>query len=325
VNLGARGTAQIGLEARDDSVPLDADILFLDAETGAELGRRTSGAWPVTISALMPFVYSLHYALAMGNAGEWIMGIVALVWTIDCFVGFYLTLPNEARGSGLFARWGRSWRIKSGASFYRFNFDLHRAGGLWLWVMLFVFAWSGVYMNLNGVYTRVTGLLFDYEQAYWARSDLSAMKKDVRPLDWEEALAVGRRLMNDLAQKYDFTVERPIALSITPEKGYCEYRVRSSRDIGDKSGLTWVYFDVSTGAQLSANVPTGRRTGDSLTTWLVELHTANLFGLPYKTFVCFFGLAVALLSVTGVYVWWKKRSARRFHDTRARESETSAA
>ena len=30
------------------------------------------------------------------------------------------------------------------AASYRVNFDLHRAGGLWLWPLLFVFAWSSV-------------------------------------------------------------------------------------------------------------------------------------------------------------------------------------
>jgi uncharacterized iron-regulated membrane protein len=32
--------------------------------------------------------------------------------------------------------------------------------------------------------------------------------------------------------------------------------------------------------------------------------------LAYRTFVCFFGLVIATLSVTGVYIWWKKRKGR---------------
>jgi uncharacterized iron-regulated membrane protein len=30
-----------------------------------------------------------------------------------------------------------------------------------------------------------------------------------------------------------------------------------------------------------------------------------------KVFVCAMGLAIATLSATGVYIWWKKREARR--------------
>jgi uncharacterized iron-regulated membrane protein len=40
---------------------------------------------------------------------------------------------------------------------------------------------------------------------------------------------------------------------------------------------------------------------------------ANLFGLPYKIFVSGLGAAIVTLSATGVYIWWKKRSARKLH------------
>ena len=60
-------------------------------------------------------------------------------------------------------------------------------------------------------------------------------------------------------------------------------------------------------------MPTGARTGNTITTWLYELHKANMFGVPYKILVSIFGLVVGMLSVTGVYIWWKKRSARLDH------------
>lgn len=37
---------------------------------------------------------------------------------------------------------------------YKLNFDLHRAGGLWLWAMLFILAWSSVAFNLSEAATR---------------------------------------------------------------------------------------------------------------------------------------------------------------------------
>ncbi|WP_325052205.1 PepSY domain-containing protein [Sinorhizobium meliloti] len=39
---------------------------------------------------------------------------------------------------------------------HKFSFDLHRAGGLWVWAMLFVLAWSSVSFNLKEVYNPVT-------------------------------------------------------------------------------------------------------------------------------------------------------------------------
>src|ERR1700758_1906115 len=42
------------------------------------------------------------------------------------------------------------------ADAFRINFDLHRAGGLWFWLLLFVFPWSSVMLALRPVYERVT-------------------------------------------------------------------------------------------------------------------------------------------------------------------------
>jgi uncharacterized iron-regulated membrane protein len=98
-----------------------------------------------------------------------------------------------------------------------------------------------------------------------------------------------------------------------------ELRVHSSRDIGEKYGSTSLYIDAYSGAFRSLTLPTGHRTGDTVTTWLAELHKANVFGTPYRVFVSGLGLVIMTLSGTGVYIWWKKREARRFQFQRAQE------
>ncbi|WP_198162242.1 PepSY-associated TM helix domain-containing protein, partial [Methylosinus sp. R-45379] len=133
---------------------------------------------------------------------------------------------------------------------------------------------------------------------------------------WEEAQAIAMRLMDEQARAHGFTVSRPVELTLDRASGLYRYRIRSSRDIGDKYGQTTVWFDAYSGTLRSLDLPTSFRAGNTLTTWLYELHKANLFGLPYKIFVCVFGLAIVMLSVTGVYVWWKKWMARLFHGRR---------
>ncbi len=51
-------------------------------------------------------------------------------------------------------------------------------------------------------------------------------------------------------------------------------------------------------------------TANGVHEWLVALHIASIGGLPYRIFVSVLGLAVVMLSVTGVVIWMKKRSAR---------------
>src|SRR5208283_5723080 len=158
--------AIVRMEARDDPetgkpYPEDPGVIVLDPWTGKELGRSPySGYTQGFLANVMPFVNDLHTALALGGAGVWILAVLALLWTIDCFVGFYLTLPLTLEK--FWTRWKPAWLVKWRGGLYRVNFDLHRAGGLWFWAMLFVFAWSSVCLVDNlGVYEKVTAALFD--------------------------------------------------------------------------------------------------------------------------------------------------------------------
>jgi uncharacterized iron-regulated membrane protein len=98
--------------------------------------------------------------------------------------------------------------------------------------------------------------------------------------------------------------------------------VRSGRDIQDRRGNTEVLFDADTGEMRLLLLPTGQYAGNTVTSWLYALHEANVFGMSYRIFVCVLGLMITMLSVTGVYIWWKKRRARKFSTSRrAKEAE----
>ncbi|WP_348273261.1 PepSY domain-containing protein [Methylocapsa sp. D3K7] len=86
------------------------DQLFLDPGTGEELGRRMNGDITQGWINFMPFIYDLHWRLALGTTGFWILGIAALAWTIGCFIGFYLTLPVAIEN--FWVRWKPGWLVK---------------------------------------------------------------------------------------------------------------------------------------------------------------------------------------------------------------------
>jgi len=312
---------------------LGFDQLILNPYTGQELGRRTWGAISEGMINLMPFVYKLHFNLALGEVGMWTLGITALVWTLDCFVGFYLTLPARRKKQNVgYAlrtvtdpvrnayptnnlsfrqRWKPAWLIKWRGSKYRINFDLHRAGGLWLWIMLLIFAWSSVSMNLwDTVYTKTTQLVFDFHVPW---TDLKKLDKplDQPAIGWPQALNIAEALMAKTAAEQGFSVEQPIAIWLNRELGVYVYNVRSSRDIQDKQGNTRIFFDANTGEQRLQLLPSGQYNGNTITSWLIALHMANVFGMPYRIFVCVLGLAIIMLSVTGVIIWLRKRRAAR--------------
>jgi uncharacterized iron-regulated membrane protein len=323
VTMSAPDQAAISFRAEIDPATerrydLGFTQFFVDPWTGAELGRRTRGDLSEGLVNFMPFIYLLHDALMLKRTGATILGVVAVLWTIDCFVGFYLTLPVSL--PGFWRRWMTAWRVKRGAGFYRVNFDLHRASGLWLWPALLIFAWSSVMFNMNPVYEWVMTKFFETHSARDEISETERRQSKPYPiLDWRAAQAVGERLMAEQALKSSFTIEDTPGLGYLETSGLYVYSVRSSRDVIERSirgGSTRVTFDGDTGELVQFSAPTGTYASDAINRWLIALHTARVFGLPYRIFVCALGMVITMLSATGAYIWWKKRSAWRFHKTR---------
>ncbi len=321
-----QGATLVNVRLRQDgsgqTAALGFDQIIVDPYTGEELARRQFGAISEGIINLMPFIYKLHYELALGPFGMWVLGICALIWTFDCFIGFYLTLPQRRKHPSTaclplsktndpdwWQRWLPAWKIRGRSSAYKLNFDLHRASGLWLWVALLMFAWSSVYMNLwDTVYTWTTRAVFEYKER-WTELPKLDQPLNKPGLGWSEAQQISEKLMAEQAKLHDFTVEQVVALRLERDRGAYNYIVRSSRDILDRRGRTMLLFDADNGEFRLLVLPTGRYAGNTVTHWLYALHMANVFGLPWRIFVCVLGLVIVMLSVTGILIWMKKRRA----------------
>lgn len=314
-----------GLEREHGNGAPDWDDLFLNPVTGAEQGRREWGAIDQGIKNLMPFLYRLHYSLALGTVGTLLFGIAALVWTIDCFVGFYLTLPPRANASGTRTpsfgeRWRPSWRVRWRSTPYKLNFDLHRAGGLWVWPLLLVFAWSSVSFNLPQVFVPAMSALGAEDARLVLLENTLPVPRNNPRLDFRQAAARGHELAEHAAAKQGLAVldEGERWIWHVPTSGMYVYGFTTAADIGHHGGGTRVAFDSNSGALKAVEIPSGVNGANTFTNWLVALHTAHVFGLPYRVFVSALGLMVTMLSVTGVVIWMKKRSARAGRTLRLR-------
>jgi len=293
-----------------DTVPVEQ--VFVDPYTGTILGRRVWGDISEGIGNLMPFLYRLHYALLLGETGQMIFGIIALLWTLDCFIGAYLTFPPSgpsAPAGTFWPQWAKSWRLRWWGGFYRFNVDVHRAGGLWVWAMLFVLAWSSVAFNLRDVYEPTMRAFFAHQEGI-DRPALSTPRY-APALDWTQARAVARHLMAEEARRRGFTIVAEDWFLHDPRRNLYVYDVRTSLDISERQGRTRVVFDADSGALLHVHLPSGAAAGDTIYSWIATLHQAHVWGLPFRIFMTLMGLVVAVLSITGIVIWWKKRTARR--------------
>lgn len=291
------------------------DRVWADPYSGAVRLRYRQGVLADGAQNIMPFLYDVHRSLALGAWGTWALGIAALIWTIDCFVGFYLTLPRPRRGvaaigparRGWWARWLPSWTLRRRVRGHKRTFDLHRAGGLWLWPLLFVFAWSSVGFNLSVIQAPV---MRAFGATDYAELPSLARPVDTPTVDRRAGLAIGRDLMRAEAKRRGFTIGKDGLLAYDPATGAYTYRARTSLDASQERAATGLRFSGITGRLLLFDPPQGRSAADTAMSWFYMLHMAQVFGLPYRLFVSASGLAVAALSVTGILIWMKKRSAR---------------
>ncbi len=303
--------------------------VFVDPVTGAEIGKREWGAaWPITRETVVSFLYVLHYSLhipemwSIDHWGMWLMGAIALIWIADCFVGFYLTLPvRRARRAsraasvereltkGFWLRWKPAWKIKTGGSSYRINFDIHRAFGLWFWLLLFILAVSAASLNLNDELAKpivravssFTPTPFDLRQEQPKEKPIEPAVTFARILDIARAEAERREW-------------REPAGSISYQTAYGFYSV-SFFFVGDDHGAAGVgpralYFDGGDGRYLGNYIPWKGTAGDLFLQVQFPLHSGRILGIPGRIVISFMGLAVAALSVTGVVIWYRKRRGR---------------
>jgi uncharacterized iron-regulated membrane protein len=309
---------------------LDCAELYLNPYTGEETARvnkQDEVTWPVTRRNFTRFVFEIHSKLYGGQIGEFLFGIAALIWTFDCFVGFYLTLP--ASSGPFWKRWGHAWWVKWRANAFRINFDLHRAAGLWTWALLFVFAISSVGFNLPQVYLPVMKHVFHMPDV---QSNLPHLAQPVHDpvLGWREAYVIGEQLAAQQASLHGFKLKQARGATYfiyDPNSGTFSYSAHGERDVGFHFPAVTVFFDGKTGELKGRTFASGESAAITFTNWVNAIHTLTVGGMTTQIGVGVMGIVIAMLSITGVYIWWKKHKGRilaasRHHLTESKGSNS---
>lgn len=281
--------------------------LLVDPVAGAILGARQLGALRFDKAHFIPLIIQLHYSLLLpGSWGLWLFGVVALLWTVDCCIALCLTFP---RGRPFMEKWKPAWQIKH----KRFNFDLHRAGGLWTWLVCLMLAVSSVSMNLySEVFKPVVGWFSPITPTPF---DARAPRSDPPPpaYDYDRAYALAR---SAAAEK---GIDKPIGgLGYRRERGFY-FAIYRNTDGTTESGLSArLYFDDQTGAIIGERGTGKDSAGDVFAQIQYPLHSGRIAGVAGRTFICVIGLLVTALSITGLVIWWRKRRSRLL--SRARQA-----
>ena len=323
--------------------------VYINPYNGDILGTRNKDEW--SWRNTMWKVFWLHRDLLLGDMGKLLLGLIALLWTINCFIGFYLTLPRTLKKShethrktvkkraSFIKRWLPAWKIRRKTNTFKLNYDLHHAFGLWLWLMLFTIAWSSVGFNLKSVYQPVMQAVVGFEGRQGKEREKGrANKADQSSAQVIPAIAPGSNetgsaalvnkakvskdnsiaylteQANIAAQNNRVTVEQSLGIRWVAEKGQWQMRFKTNKDIGTHGGASSITVNAVTGKVEKVNFGYQSSFGSKVDQWLSTLHMGNISHgishLLYQVFLALIGLAVAVLSATGVYLWYKGRQQR---------------
>ncbi|CAB3664760.1 PepSY-associated TM helix domain-containing protein [Paraburkholderia rhynchosiae] len=287
---------------------LDFNQVAVDPATGEIQGRREWGAFSLARINLIPFIYKLHYTLHLPvtggiDVGVWLMGIVGMVWLLDSVIALCLSFPSVKA-------WRKSFAFRFGRGGHALTFDLHRSGGVWIWGLLTIVAMTSVSMNLAAPVVRPIVSLF---------STLTP-----NPVNNPEILRA--------PQPGDGVLSREQVVQLAEEAGktqnikmppgglyYAEFMhaygvgfYETGNDHGEIGlGNPWMYWDAATGKLLGMQIPGKGTAGDIFMQVQFPLHSGRILGVGGRILISAVGIAVAVLSATGLLIWLKKLNARR--------------
>lgn len=305
-------TALMSVEGKIDPATgkphdLGYNQIAVDPVTGTVQGTRQWGQVSLARENLLPFLYKLHYTMHIPDGwgiefGVWLMGIIGIVWFVDCFIALYLSFPN-------LRSWRKSLAFRWRQGGHRLNFDLHRSGGVWLWLLLLILAVTSISMNLQTQVMRPLVAKFSTlsPNAFDSRTP-QPPENPVEPLLTREQVVA---LAKTEAARRGWTLP---AGGVFYSSSYGLYGVgffEADNDHGDGGlGNAWLYFDGRDGSPAGGVIPGTGSAGDIFLQAQFPLHSGRILGLPGRIMISMMGLLVAMLSAPGLVIWLRKRRAR---------------
>lgn len=248
---------------------------LFDPYTGEDLGRSV----PIGISVVAWFT-SLHTDLLGGPKGRIVNGVASSFLTLLCLTGAILWWPG-------LGKWRRSLMVDPKANWKRLNWELHSAVGFWTFALVFMWAFTGVYLVFPDPFQKAVNHFYplDYYRLV-SDADFSAPKAPPQPARFVLVSDPPPLAQAQLAQAQPATPRPP-------------------------------------GARRRRFIPHYSK-GDTILRWIYYLHFGNFAGSKIKGVWTALGLLPVILFFTGAIMWWNRVLSREARRLRNRRTEVPA-
>ncbi|HEY0946690.1 MAG TPA: PepSY-associated TM helix domain-containing protein [Opitutaceae bacterium] len=241
-------------------------------------------------------VIRLHTQLLAGTAGRLILEVATCWGIVSLLTGLLLWWPR-----GKEKLWG-VWlpRLRRGARIALR--DLHTLPGLYLAAAAFAIMVTGLLYTPVWGKAAFAGLFFGGQlpPAYVSPPKSTPLPEGATPAGIDAVVAEARR-------HYpfpEFRLQAPHA----PGASWVLYGPTQTGDLDD--GV--VYVDATTGRTLATIDYPSLKPGAKVALMFYSIHTGSVFGTPTKVLAVIACLVIVAMSVTGVWMWWRRRPAGRF-------------
>jgi uncharacterized iron-regulated membrane protein len=259
-------------------------IAYANASSGLPLPRGPR--------LFIDFVLDLHVYLLAGRNG----------FVVNCIAGMGLLLL-AVTGAVLWwpgiRLWTRGLMVSLRHGWQRINYDLHSAVGIWT---LAIVSWWGI--------TAIYFLLpLQLAAAVNAISPLVGMKSPAAP-----AIAASSNVVpldRILAELSAISSGHLSGVGLPESPGGIVTAYSDLRSPGDFSHRDIVTFDGHTGKVLTVwHYGDNHSLGDWFLWLMHPLHFGTLWGVGIKVLWSLLGLSVALLSITGLLMYWNRKLSK---------------
>lgn len=272
--------------------------VYADPYTSELLGERDKAS-----AEFFTKTVQLHRWLLVRNPGRTIVGIATLIFVIMTITGFILWLPPKLKAlkTGLTISWRAPWKA--------LNYQLHNVLGFYALLLLFVMAFSGLYISQEWLRNGVNNLIGEVPKTE------APKKQQAKPT---RLAAVG-------GQNAQHFYQSMLNKSYEALPYHSEVNFSFPREEGGTISIGKYNYDNAFGARLSESAHFESITGE-----LVEverfkdrdavsqfryvnrfLHTGEILGLPLMILYFLACLVGTSLPITGTIIWVHKIRQRR--------------